>query len=57
MLKKGLMINLDSFKDEFLENVIIERELYFLVPRSCIEDEEEDDVSIKQQKQKKSSPK
>ena len=47
MLKKGLMINLDSFKDEFLENVIIERELYFLVPRSCIEEEEEDDVSIK----------
>ena len=50
MLKKGLMIDLDCFKEEFLENVIVERELYFLVPRSCLDDETEDDVSIKQLK-------
>ena len=43
MLKKGLMIDLDCFKEEFLENVIVERELYFLVPRSCLDDEVEDD--------------
>ena len=35
MLKKGLMVDLDCFKEEFLEHIIIERELYFLVPRSC----------------------
>ena len=57
MLKKGLMVDLDCFKEEFLEHIIIERELYFLVPRSCIDDEFEDEVSTKQIKQKKSSPK
>ena len=57
MPKRDLLVNLQSFKEESLNAVVIERELYYLVPTSFLETRESQASSTIESVKKVSKPK